>query len=67
MKILYRVLKNIADNPAEDKFKRLKHSNKLIKENILKVQESVEVLYMTGFTQEYIEEENVLLYNPASD
>ncbi len=67
MKILYKVLKNIADHPEEDKFKKLRLSNKAIADNILKVQESLEILYMTGFTQETIDGDKFLHYSPASD
>lgn len=47
--LLDRIIKNVVENPSEDKFKSIKKDNKKIKESLTKYKAGVEVLVKIGF------------------
>lgn len=53
MELIQKLLKNIVDNPKEEKFRTVKQNNPKIKDNITKYYNGIQILKMLGFQEFY--------------
>uniref|UniRef100_A0A8D9EDK3 UBX domain-containing protein 6 n=1 Tax=Cacopsylla melanoneura TaxID=428564 RepID=A0A8D9EDK3_9HEMI len=64
---LLKYLKNILDHPDEEKYRKIRLSNRIFQERVSSVEGAREFLRAAGFQEEEIEGEQYLVYGDASE
>lgn len=63
---IIKYLKNILDHPSEEKYQKIRLSNKIFQERVSTIEGSMEFLRAAGFKESEIEGEKYLVYNAGS-
>ena len=61
---LKKYLQNIINNPSEEKFQRIRMSNRIFTEKVANVEGSLEFLKAAGFQEQICDGENFLVWSP---
>jgi len=64
--LISKLIKNICDNPTEDKFKKIKRDNPKIKDALTKYKTGIEILKLIGFLEARDEETKDIVYKISS-